>query len=146
VSPRRALAVVLGGFACSQLFLAGSTRPGIAADAGMATTLRGQVLDESPRHGPVPSLRIALCDTTPIGRYAHKCTNRRWHTIADGHGRFSLHGVKPGWYIETGSSEDVAGYMSLIWLDPAHGVRKFFVCSHKAQPQTCSSIGMARGI
>ncbi len=147
MSPRRALAAyVFGACACVQVFLAGSTRPGAAADAGTATTLRGQVLDESPSHRPVPHLKIAFCNTVPTGRNGRECANRRWRTVADGEGRFTLHGIKPGLYIMSGSSEDVAGYMGLASLDPSHGVQKFYVCSHKAQPQTCSSIGVASGM
>jgi len=137
---------MLAGFTCVPVFLVGSMRLGLAADAKTATTLRGQVLDESPSHMPVPRLKIAFCDTVPTGRIGRTCANRRWRTVADGEGRFTLYGIKPGWYIVSGSSEDVAGFMGLTSLDPSHGVQKFFVCSHKAQPQTCSMIGIATGM
>jgi hypothetical protein len=87
-------------------------------------------------------MKTAFCDGVPIAHgKAYTCGKLRWRTIADGEGRFTFHGIKRGWYIETGSSRDVAGFMSLTPLDPARGVTKIFVSSRKAQPQACSIRG-----
>lgn len=101
-------------------------------------TLHGRVFDEAASRHAVGHLPMTFCEAVRVPHsQSYTCGRRHWRVTTDGAGRFSIPGVKPGWFIYAGKSSEVAWYESLTYLDPSRGVMVMMVCSHKTQPHDC---------